>query len=111
MRSRLPVYPRESTNDAEHWSVLHFRRRRNTSKIARLIPIVATHRGKELDRTPRVHRGWFAHVVQPGPVISDLGRRLIGDEGLGERLAAIPCRYGMGTLGDTARRLRADRSP
>jgi UDP-N-acetylglucosamine 2-epimerase (non-hydrolysing) len=38
----------------------------------------------------------FAHLVQPGPVISDLGRQLIGDEGLGERLAAIPCPYGDG---------------
>jgi UDP-N-acetylglucosamine 2-epimerase (non-hydrolysing) len=38
----------------------------------------------------------FAHLVQPGPVISDLGRQLIGDEGLGERLAAVPCPYGDG---------------
>jgi UDP-N-acetylglucosamine 2-epimerase (non-hydrolysing) len=38
----------------------------------------------------------FAHLVQPGPVISDLGRQLIGDEGLGERLAPIPCPYGDG---------------
>jgi UDP-N-acetylglucosamine 2-epimerase (non-hydrolysing) len=38
----------------------------------------------------------FAHLVQPGPVISDLGRQLIGDESLGERLAAIPCPYGDG---------------
>ena len=38
----------------------------------------------------------FAHLVQPGPVISDLGRQLIGDEGLRERLATIPCPYGDG---------------
>lgn len=38
----------------------------------------------------------FAHLVQPGPGISDLGRQLIADEGLGERLAAIPCPYGDG---------------
>lgn len=38
----------------------------------------------------------FAHLVQPGPVISDLGRRLIGDESLSGRLAAIPCPYGDG---------------
>jgi UDP-N-acetylglucosamine 2-epimerase (non-hydrolysing) len=38
----------------------------------------------------------FAHLVQPGPVISDLGRQLIGDDGLSERLAAIPCPYGDG---------------
>ena len=38
----------------------------------------------------------FAHLVQPGPVINELGRQLIGDEALGERLAAIPCPYGDG---------------
>jgi UDP-N-acetylglucosamine 2-epimerase (non-hydrolysing) len=38
----------------------------------------------------------FAHLVQPGPLISDLGRQLMGDEGLSERLAAIPCPYGDG---------------
>jgi UDP-N-acetylglucosamine 2-epimerase (non-hydrolysing) len=38
----------------------------------------------------------FAHLIQPGPIISDLGRQLIGDEGLGARLAAIPCPYGDG---------------
>jgi UDP-N-acetylglucosamine 2-epimerase (non-hydrolysing) len=38
----------------------------------------------------------FAHLVQPGPAISDLGRQLIADEGLDERLAAIPCPYGDG---------------
>jgi UDP-N-acetylglucosamine 2-epimerase (non-hydrolysing) len=38
----------------------------------------------------------FAHLVQPGPVISHLGRRLISDESLGERLGAIPCPFGDG---------------
>jgi UDP-N-acetylglucosamine 2-epimerase (non-hydrolysing) len=38
----------------------------------------------------------FAHLVQPGPVISDLGRQLIGDNGLSERLKTIPCPYGDG---------------
>jgi UDP-N-acetylglucosamine 2-epimerase (non-hydrolysing) len=38
----------------------------------------------------------FAHLVQPGPVISDLGRQLIGGEDLSERLVAIPCPYGDG---------------
>ncbi|HTZ25749.1 MAG TPA: UDP-N-acetylglucosamine 2-epimerase (non-hydrolyzing) [Streptosporangiaceae bacterium] len=42
----------------------------------------------------------FAHLVQPGPAISDLGRQLIGDEGLSERLAAIPCPYGDGTASE-----------
>jgi UDP-N-acetylglucosamine 2-epimerase (non-hydrolysing) len=38
----------------------------------------------------------FAHLVQPGPVISDLGRQLIGDDGLSERLKTVPCPYGDG---------------
>jgi UDP-N-acetylglucosamine 2-epimerase (non-hydrolysing) len=38
----------------------------------------------------------FAHLVQPGPGIGELGRQLISDEGLGERLAAIPCPFGDG---------------
>ena len=42
----------------------------------------------------------FAHLVQPGPQIGDLGRRLIGDEGLSERLAGIPCPFGDGTASE-----------
>jgi UDP-N-acetylglucosamine 2-epimerase (non-hydrolysing) len=38
----------------------------------------------------------FAHLVQPGPVIGNLGRELIGDQGLSDRLAAIACPYGDG---------------
>jgi len=38
----------------------------------------------------------FAHLVQPGPAIGNLGRQLISDEALGERLAATPCPYGDG---------------
>ncbi len=38
----------------------------------------------------------FAHLVPPGPVIGDLGRQLISDQGLSHRLAAIPCPYGDG---------------
>ena len=38
----------------------------------------------------------FAHLVQPGAIIGDLGRRLIGDAGLSERLAGIPCPFGDG---------------
>jgi UDP-N-acetylglucosamine 2-epimerase (non-hydrolysing) len=38
----------------------------------------------------------FAHLVQPGPLLGDLGRQLISDQGLSERLAAIPCPYGDG---------------
>jgi UDP-N-acetylglucosamine 2-epimerase (non-hydrolysing) len=38
----------------------------------------------------------FAHLVQPGPAIGDLGRALIADAGLARRLAAIPCPFGDG---------------
>ncbi len=49
----------------------------------------------------------FAHLVQPGPQIGDLGRQLIGDEGLSERLAGIPCPFGDGTAsGRIAERLQ-----
>jgi UDP-N-acetylglucosamine 2-epimerase len=34
--------------------------------------------------------------VVHGPVISDLGRQLLGDEDLCELLATIPCPYGDG---------------
>ncbi len=38
----------------------------------------------------------FAHLVQPGPAIGALGRQLISDDGLDERLARIPCPFGDG---------------
>jgi UDP-N-acetylglucosamine 2-epimerase (non-hydrolysing) len=38
----------------------------------------------------------FAHLVRPGRAIGELGRQLISDPLLGERLAAIPCPYGDG---------------
>jgi UDP-N-acetylglucosamine 2-epimerase (non-hydrolysing) len=42
----------------------------------------------------------FAHLVKPGPVIGDLGRRLIDDDGLSERLAGIGCPFGDGTASE-----------
>jgi len=42
----------------------------------------------------------FAHLVQPGPVIGALGRQLIGDDGLGARLAGIACPFGDGTASE-----------
>jgi UDP-N-acetylglucosamine 2-epimerase (non-hydrolysing) len=39
----------------------------------------------------------FAQLVQPGPAVGEVGRRLIGDTGLGGRLATIDCPYGDGT--------------
>ncbi len=38
----------------------------------------------------------FAYLVQPGAIVSDLGRRLIADEGLSERLAEIGSPFGDG---------------
>jgi UDP-N-acetylglucosamine 2-epimerase (non-hydrolysing) len=42
----------------------------------------------------------FSHLVQPGPVIGDLGRQLIEDDGLSERLAGIGCPFGDGTASE-----------
>jgi UDP-N-acetylglucosamine 2-epimerase (non-hydrolysing) len=42
----------------------------------------------------------FAHLVQPGPAVGELGRRLINDTGLSERLEAIPCPFGDGLAGE-----------
>jgi UDP-N-acetylglucosamine 2-epimerase (non-hydrolysing) len=38
----------------------------------------------------------FAHLVPPGPGLGDLGRQLITETGLAERLAALPCPFGDG---------------
>ena len=42
----------------------------------------------------------FARLVQPGPELGALGRELIGDAGLGARLARVPCPYGDGTASE-----------
>lgn len=47
----------------------------------------------------------FAHLVRPGPAISDLGRQLIGDAELSKRLATIPCPYGDGKASERITRL------
>lgn len=68
-------------------------------------PLVVVRNSTE--RPESVDAG-FAHLVQPGPVIGELGRRLIGDEGLAARLAALPSPYGDGTASERiAGRLRA----
>lgn len=56
-------------------------------------PLIVVRNSTE--RPESVEAG-FAYVVQPGPAIGELGRQLIADEGLGERLSAIPCPYGDG---------------
>jgi UDP-N-acetylglucosamine 2-epimerase (non-hydrolysing) len=60
-------------------------------------PLIVVRNSTE--RPESVEAG-FAHLVQPGPVIGDLGRQLIGDEGLAARLAARPCPYGDGTASE-----------
>jgi UDP-N-acetylglucosamine 2-epimerase (non-hydrolysing) len=60
-------------------------------------PLIVVRNSTE--RPESVEAG-FAHLVQPGPVIGELGRRLIGDEGLAARLAALPCPYGDGTASE-----------
>jgi len=45
---------------------------------------------------PEAIEAGFAHLIQPGAAISDLGRELIADTGLAERLARLPCPFGDG---------------
>jgi UDP-N-acetylglucosamine 2-epimerase (non-hydrolysing) len=45
---------------------------------------------------PEAVEAGFAHLVPPGPVIGELGRSLINDRDLTDRLAAIPCPFGDG---------------
>jgi UDP-N-acetylglucosamine 2-epimerase (non-hydrolysing) len=53
----------------------------------------------------------FAHLVQPGPAIGEIGRDLIADPFLTDRLREIPCPYGDGRASERisacARRLLA----
>ena len=60
-------------------------------------PLIVVRNSTE--RPESVEAG-FAHLVQPGPVIGELGRQLIGDESLAARLAALPCPYGDGTASE-----------
>lgn len=45
---------------------------------------------------PEAIEAGFAHLVQPGPAIGDVGRRLLADPGLDRRLARAPCPFGDG---------------
>jgi UDP-N-acetylglucosamine 2-epimerase (non-hydrolysing) len=45
---------------------------------------------------PEAIAAGFAHLVQPGPAIGDLGRDLIADDSLPGRLAGLPCPFGDG---------------
>ncbi len=45
---------------------------------------------------PEAITAGFAHLIRPGPQIGDLGRLLIADTGLADRLASIPCPFGDG---------------
>jgi UDP-N-acetylglucosamine 2-epimerase (non-hydrolysing) len=56
-------------------------------------PLVVVRNSTE--RPESVEAG-FAHLVRPGPLIGEIGRRLIADTGIAARLAGIPCPYGDG---------------
>jgi UDP-N-acetylglucosamine 2-epimerase (non-hydrolysing) len=56
-------------------------------------PLIVVRNSTE--RPESVEAG-FAHLVQPGAAIGDVGRRLLADTGLTERLAQIPCPFGDG---------------
>jgi UDP-N-acetylglucosamine 2-epimerase (non-hydrolysing) len=56
-------------------------------------PVVVVRNSTE--RPESVEAG-FAHLVRPGPLIGEIGRRLIADRGIAARLARIPCPYGDG---------------
>jgi UDP-N-acetylglucosamine 2-epimerase (non-hydrolysing) len=56
-------------------------------------PVVVPRNATE--RPESVEAG-FAYLVQPGPQVGETGRRLIADERLAARLAALPCPYGDG---------------
>jgi len=60
-------------------------------------PLIVVRNSTE--RPESVEAG-FAHLVQPGPVIGELGRQLIGDQDLAVRLATLPCPYGDGTASE-----------
>ena len=54
-------------------------------------PLIVVRNSTE--RSEAIDAG-FAHLVQPGPATCELGRRLISDRTLGERLAAKPRPFG-----------------
>ncbi len=81
--SRPPDVPRPGP--ARPAAGLRFRRRPGGVHGAQ----AAAHRGQELHRAARVHRGRIRPPGPAGPAIGDLGRRLIGDESLAARLAAL----------------------
>ncbi len=56
-------------------------------------PLIVVRNSTE--RQESVDEG-FAHLLQPGPQIGELGRQLIADVALPTRLRDIPCPYGDG---------------
>ena len=56
-------------------------------------PLVVVRNSTE--RPESIEAG-FAHLTRPGPQIGDIGRRLIADAALSERLAHIACPFGDG---------------
>ena len=116
----LPLHPRTRLAAARHGLMPELDRLRpvppvdhrtflGLSRLARLIvsdsggvqeectvlkrPLIVVRNSTE--RPESIEAG-FAHLVQPGRVIGELGRQLISDTLLSERLAQIPCPYGDG---------------
>jgi UDP-N-acetylglucosamine 2-epimerase (non-hydrolysing) len=56
-------------------------------------PLIVVRNSTE--RPESVQAG-FAHLIQPGPLLGDLGRALIADQDLVRRLATRPCPFGDG---------------
>ncbi|MHB1593664.1 MAG: UDP-N-acetylglucosamine 2-epimerase [Streptosporangiaceae bacterium] len=56
-------------------------------------PLVVVRNSTE---RPEAIEAGFAHLVQPGPALGDISRRLLADTGLDQRLAALACPYGDG---------------
>jgi UDP-N-acetylglucosamine 2-epimerase (non-hydrolysing) len=57
-------------------------------------PLVVVRNSTE---RPESIQAGFAHLVQPGPGLGKIGRELLSDPDLADRLAAIPCPFGDGT--------------
>jgi UDP-N-acetylglucosamine 2-epimerase (non-hydrolysing) len=56
-------------------------------------PLVVVRNSTE---RPEAIEAGFAHLVQPGPAIGAVGRKLISDDALAGRLARLPCPFGDG---------------
>jgi hypothetical protein len=63
------------------------------SGVVQAAPLIVVRNSTE--RPESIEAG-FAHLVRHGPVITDVGRQLISDAGLSDRLIRLPCPFGDG---------------